>query len=151
MAITIEHIEDWRGREVRDPAGESLGKLQDIWFDAGSGTPLLASVKSGRLGRHSKMIPIDGSAVGPDYLRVAHARAEIDDSPNVDGDDAPDATALDGIGEAYGLRFSEKIRLESSTALETRRAESEAARRRAEDLEAEAREKAAARAAAPTA
>ncbi len=144
MAITIEHIEDWRGKDVRDPDDESLGKLQEIWFDGGSGTPLLVSVKSGLLGRHTKMIPIDGSTVGPDHLRVSHAKAAVEESPNADGEDPPNAVELDEIGKAYGLRFSEKVHLESASAVQARRAEAEEARHRAEELEAEAREKAAA-------
>jgi sporulation protein YlmC with PRC-barrel domain len=144
MAITIEKIEDWRGYDVRDPDGESLGKLQDVWFDAGSGTPLLVSVKSGLLGRHAKMIPIDEASVGPDHLRVAHTKATVDDSPNADGDDPPNAVELDEIGKAYGLRFSDQVRLESATVVDQRRADDAEARRRAAELEARAREKAAA-------
>jgi hypothetical protein len=141
--IAAEHIEDWRGKEVRDPDDESVGKVQEMYFDSGSGTPILLSIKSGRLLRHAKMIPIDGAVVGPDYLRVSHSKATVEDSPNADKDEPPNALELDEIGKAYGLRFSDKIRLESATTIETRRAEAEAARVHAEQLEAEAREKAA--------
>lgn len=142
--IAAEHIEDWRGKEIRDADGQSLGKMQEVFFDAGTGTPLLAAIKSGLLGRHTKMIPIDGAVVGPDYLRVVHAKQAVEASPNADGDAPPDAVALDEIGKAYGLQFSAQVRLESATAIEKRRAEAEAARRRAEEAEAAAREKAAA-------
>jgi hypothetical protein len=141
--IVAEHIEDWRGKDVRDPDDESVGKIQEMYFDSGSGTPILLSIKSGRLLRHTKMIPIDGAVVGPDYLRVTHAKATVENSPDADGDEPPNAVELDDIGKAYGLRFSDKIRLESATSVETRRAEAAAARQRAEELEAQAREKAA--------
>jgi hypothetical protein len=144
MAIAAEHIEDWRGKEVLDPDDESMGKLREVYFDAPTGTPILLAIKSGLLGRHTKMIPIDGSVVGPDYLRVTHAKAVIEDSPNADKEDPPNAVELDEIGKAYGLRFSDQVRLESATVAEDRRAEAEAARRRADELESEAREKAAA-------
>jgi hypothetical protein len=144
MVIAAEHIEDWRGKDVRDPDDESVGKLQEVYFDAPTGTPLLVSVKSGLLGRHTKMIPIDGSAVGPDYVRVTHSKATVDASPNADGEDPPNAVELDEIAKAYALRFSDQVRLESATVAENRRAEAEAARQRAEQLETEAREKAAA-------
>jgi sporulation protein YlmC with PRC-barrel domain len=138
--INIEHIEDWRGKEVLDTAGESLGKLQEVYFDKGSGTPILLSVKTGLLGRKAKLIPIDGAGVGPDYLRVVHDKAAVDGSPDGSHDAAPDTAELDAIGEAYGLRFSERVSLESATAVETRRAEARAAREHAEELEAQARE-----------
>jgi hypothetical protein len=144
MAIEAEHIEDWRGKEVVDPDDESMGKLQEVYVDRPTGTPLLLSIKSGLLGRHAKMIPIDGSKVGPGYLRVAHPKATIEASPNADKEDAPNAVELDEIAKAYGLRFSDQVQLESATTAENRRAEAEEARRRAEELEADAREKLAA-------
>lgn len=142
--IAAEHIEDWRGADVRDPAGASLGKLQEVYLDAPTGTPILFAIKSGLLGRHFKLIPADGAMVGPGYVRVNHDKAAIDDSPDSDREQTPDAGQLDEIGKAYGLRFSEKVSLESATAADTRRAEAAEARRRAEQLEAEAAEKAAA-------
>jgi len=142
--IAAEHIEDWRGADVRDPADQSLGKLQEVFLDAPTGTPILFAIKSGLLGRHVKLIPADGAMVGPGYVRVNHDKAAIDGSPDSDREQTPDAEALDEIGKAYGLRFSEKVSLESATAADTRRAEAAEARRRAEQLEAAAAEKAAA-------
>jgi PRC-barrel domain len=142
--IAAEHIEDWRGAEVRDPADQSLGKLQEVFLDAPTGTPILFAIKSGRLGRHFKLIPADGAMVGPGYVRVNHEKASIDGSPDSDREQTPDAEALDEIGKAYGLRFSEKVSLESATAADTRRAEAAEAHRRAQQLEADAAEKTAA-------
>lgn len=146
--IAAERIEDWRGADVRDPADASLGKLQEVFLDGPTGTPILFAIKSGLLGRHYKMIPADGASVGPGYVRVNHEKAAIDASPDSDREQTPDAAMLDEIGKAYGLRFSEKVRLESATAADARRAAAEEARQRAEQLEAEAAEKAAAHKAA---
>ena len=142
--IAAEHIEDWRGKDVRDPDGESIGKCQEIWFDIQTETPILLSVKSGLLGRHTKMIPIEGASVGPDYVRVIHTKAEVEASPNAEKEDPPNAVDLDEIGKAYNLRFSEQIRLKSATTVEAERVEADAARERAEEAERAAREKAAA-------
>jgi sporulation protein YlmC with PRC-barrel domain len=142
--IAAEHIEDWRGKDVVDRDGESLGKLREIYFDVPTNTPILLSIRSGLLGRHSKLIPIDGASVGPDYVRVAHAKATIERSPDADRDEPPNALELDEVGKAYDLRFADRIELETATVLEARRAEAEAARKRAEELEAEAEAKAAA-------
>jgi hypothetical protein len=106
------------------------------------------AVKHGLLSRKVTMIPIDGSTVGPDYVRVAHDRGTVDAAPAATPDQIPDTQELDTIGEAYGLRFSERISLESATVLEQRRAEARAARDRAAELEAQARELAADRDAA---
>jgi PRC-barrel domain protein len=146
--IGVEHIEGWRGQQVLDPDGAQLGKLEEVYFDKSSGTPLLAAVKSGLLGRHSKLVPIDGATVSRDYIRVVHAKAAVDGAPDASGETAPDAHALDAIGAAYGLRFSDRVTLESSGEAESRRAEAEAARARADELAEEARAKIQARDAA---
>jgi hypothetical protein len=146
--IGVEHIEGWRGQQVLDPEGAQLGKLEEIYFDKSSGTPLLAAVKSGLLGRHSKLIPIGGATVSRDYVRVVHAKTAVDGAPEPAGESAPDADALDAIGSAYGLRFSDRVVLESSGEAESRRAEADAARARADELAAEARTKIQARDAA---
>lgn len=146
--IGVDRIEAWKGQKVIDVADEDLGKLDDVFFDAASGTPLLISVKSGLLGRRSTFVPIDGAKVGPDYLRVAHAKEQIERAGESRTDGAPGDEELAAIGSAYGLRFSDRVRLQSATEIEATRAEAEAARERAEQLEAEAERKHAAHQAA---
>jgi PRC-barrel domain protein len=146
--INVEHIEDWRGKDVVDPDGVTVGKLHEVLYDEATQTPILLAIKHGLLSRKVTMIPVDGSRVGPDYVRVAHDRGTIDAAPAGTPDQLPDAQELDTIGEAYGLRFSERISLESATVIEQRRAEARAARERAAELEAQARELAADRDAA---
>jgi PRC-barrel domain protein len=148
LVIDVEHIESWRGQQVLDPAGQQLGKLEEIYFDKSSATPLLVTIKSGLLGRRSKLVPIDGASVSRDYVRLAHDKATVDNAPEAVGDTAPDAAALDAVGAAYGLKFSERVELETSGEAEVRRAEAEAARARADQLAREAGEKIEARDAA---
>jgi sporulation protein YlmC with PRC-barrel domain len=142
--IEVEDIYAWRGKRVIDPRDEELGKLEDVFFDTGTGTPLLISIKSGLLGRKTRLVPIDEARVGPDHVRVVHEQATFEASPELRGSEPPESDELAEIGQAYGLRFSERVRLESGQAREARRAEAEAARERARQLEAEAQEKIAA-------
>lgn len=146
--IGVEHIENWRGQKVRDPDDEELGKLEEVYFDAASGTPLLIAVKSGLLGRKSTLIPIDEALVGRDYVRVAHRKEVVGDAGTTRATETPGAEDLAAVGSAYGLRFSDRIQLRSATEIETARAQAEAAHEQAERLEAEAEEKAAAHQAA---
>lgn len=141
--INVERIEAWRGKRVIDPDDEELGKLEDVFFDTDSGTPLLVSVKSGLLSRRTKLVPIDDAAVGPDHVRVAHRREIVDQAEPMADDEAPGIEELAAVGRAYGLRFSDRVRLQSAAARDTRLAEADAARRRAGQLEATAQEKSA--------
>jgi sporulation protein YlmC with PRC-barrel domain len=136
--ISVENIEAWRGQKVIDPAGEDLGKVEDVFFDVGSGTPLLVSVKTGLLGRKSKLVPIDGASVAPNHVRVAHSKDVFDRADEMHGDGAPGGDELAAIGSAYGLRFADRVQLQSATERDRLRQEAEAARARAEQLEAEA-------------
>ena len=145
--VHAEDIAAWRGQPVIDPDGEQIGKLEDVLFDSGSGTPLLLSVKSGLLGRRSTLIPVEGASVGPDWVRVTYAKQTAEDAGRAE-DPVPDAAGLATLGEAYGLRFSDQITLESTDRRDAQRAEAEAARARAANLEAEAQQKLAAREAA---
>lgn len=146
--IGVEHIEDWRGKPVIDPDGEQLGKLEDVFFDSVSGTPLLVSVKSGLLGRKSTLVPVNDATVGPDYVRVTHTKAMVDGAAGIGDESVPDTEQLGALGTAYGLKFSDRVALESATERETNRAAAEEARARAEQLEAEAAQKQTAREAA---
>jgi hypothetical protein len=146
--ISVESIEAWRGKRVVDPDDEELGKLEDVFFDTGSGTPLLVSVKSGLLGRKTKLVPIDDATVGPDHVRVAHRRETFEQAADMRGAESPGSEDLAAIGQTYGLRFSDRVSLESAQMRDAHRAEAQAARQRAEQLEAQAREKIAAHEAA---
>jgi len=144
--ISVHRLEEWRGHPVLDEAGVQLGKLEDVYFDAGTGTPLLLAVKSGLLGRKLHLIPADAANVGPDYVRVAFAKDAVDRAGASDG--VPDTEQLRELGAAYGLAFSDRVSLQSATEQDAHRAEAEAAHARADQLEAEAREKISAREAA---
>ncbi|HWE08064.1 MAG TPA: PRC-barrel domain-containing protein [Solirubrobacteraceae bacterium] len=144
----MDRIEAWRGQRVIDPGDEDLGKLEDVFFDTGTGTPLLLSVKSGLLGRRSTLIPIEGATVGPDYVRVSHTKEMVSRAGDSRGDGPPRDEELAALGSAYGLRFADRVHLESATQIEQTRAEAEAARARADQLEGEAQQKIAAHEAA---
>ena len=45
--IEVEHIEDWRGKDVVDPNGAALGKLHEVYYDKGTQTPILLAVDTG--------------------------------------------------------------------------------------------------------
>lgn len=143
--IAAEHLEAWRGQSVIDPADEHLGKLEEVYLDTRNEEPVLIAVKSGLLGRNRHLIPVNDARVGPDFVRVAHARETVEGADAPAGNDAPGAAALESLGTAYGLRFAEGLRLEAASEVERRRAAAQEAREKAEELEAAAQEREAAR------
>src|SRR4051794_18226806 len=104
--IGVERLSDWRGRSVVDPDGEKVGTLEDVLYDGQSDTPAFASVKSGRIGKHLTLVPLAGATVGRDYVRVAHAKAQIKDSPNFDTDAELTVEDEASAYAAYGLAYA---------------------------------------------
>jgi hypothetical protein len=137
--ISVEHIEEWRGQTVLGADGADLGKLDEIYFDSGTGEPVLVAVKSGLLGRHSALVPIDGAAFGRDYIRLAHRKETVDAAGFSDA--APEGEELARLGLAYGVSMSQDAKLESATEMEARSAHADAAQRRAVELADAARAK----------
>lgn len=141
MAINVERIEEWRGETVIDPGGEHLGKLEEVFFDAKRGDPLLVSVRSGRLGRKSRLVPIAGATVGRGYVRIVYGREQFEASAEIPGDSGLDEGTLQGVESSYGVKLPEELELWSASEMEAHRAEAEEARRRADELERAAQAK----------
>src|ERR1700760_2223096 len=111
--INVEHIEDWRGKDVVDPEGATLGKLQEVYYDKATQTPILLAIRHGLLSRKVTMIPVDGAKVGPDYVRVAHDRSTVDAAPEGVQEPPPNADELDTIGEDLRLPPSQRESLDA--------------------------------------
>jgi PRC-barrel domain len=134
----VERIEEWRGEPVIDPDGEQVGKLDEVFYDAVSGDPLLLAVKSGMLRSHSRLVPLAGATVGRSYLRVAFKKDVIEGAVEMPEASAVDSATIDGIESTYGVVLPDELELWSASEMQTRRAEAEAARQRAEQLERDA-------------
>ena len=136
----IEAIEDWVGQDVVDPAGEKVGKLDEVWFRAGDDDPVLISVKSGILGRKHNLVPLEGSTLSREYVRVNWSKDEVQEGPSPDSDAALTLTDLGRVGDHYGVDIDgpDNAQLESGSARTARFRAAEAAVARADELEAEA-------------
>jgi hypothetical protein len=86
MSITVENLNDWRGRDVLDPGDQKVGSLEELFYDAETDAPAFIAVKSGLIGKHLTLVPLEGASVGRDYVRVAHSKDEIKKAPSVDTD-----------------------------------------------------------------
>jgi PRC-barrel domain len=139
--LNVEHIEEWRGQDVLDCDGEQIGKLEEVFYDAGSGEPVLLAVKKGLLGGGVRLIPLAGASVGHDYVRVAYGN---EDTEQAEGSSIPGTLAreeTDRIAAIYGLDLAEDIELESASVTAERRVQADEAHRRADELAGEAQRK----------
>ena len=104
-AIAVEDVKEWRGQDVIDPAGEKLGKLEEVYYDTETDAPAFAAVKSGLFGRRLTLVPFAGATVGRSHLRVRAAKDEFKDAPSFDPDAELGADDEASTYRHYGLEY----------------------------------------------
>jgi PRC-barrel domain len=141
--LQVEQIEDWLGQDVLDSAGERVGKLDDVYYAQDGQEAIFAVVKSGLLGRHSTIAPLDGASVGREYVKLAYSAEQIA-AADADGggEETLSGPEAQGIGSAYGLRIEDR-ELSSASAINARQEAAREAADRAASLDQEARIRAA--------
>jgi hypothetical protein len=87
-AVTYQSVAEWHGKELVDRDGETIGKLERVYFDVETDEPQFGTVKEGFIGRHLTFVPLTGATIGPDALQVTVSRAQVKDAPILqqDGD-----------------------------------------------------------------
>src|SRR5271170_4112991 len=105
--LSIEQIVDWRGQDVFDSDGERLGKLDEVYYDRDSGEPVIASIESGLLGRHSSLVPLVGATAGRDYVRVAFATAQVKSTEDLEIAQTLSADTLAQVRTIYGVSLGD--------------------------------------------
>src|SRR3984893_431238 len=80
-------IREWRGHDVVDSDGHKIGELEAVYVDTSTDLPAFATVKVGMPTRHRLVfVPLAQATVGPGYLKVAHDRKQVKDSPSISTD-----------------------------------------------------------------
>jgi PRC-barrel domain len=82
ITIAVEDLKDWRGQDVLDPHSEKLGKLDEVYYDVETDRPAFAAVRSGTLSKHLTLVPLEGSTVARDYLRVTTGKDRFKSAPS---------------------------------------------------------------------
>jgi PRC-barrel domain len=87
-AVTYQSVAEWHGKNLVDSEGETIGKLERVYFDVETDEPQFGTVKEGFIGRHLTFVPLTGATIGPDTLQVSVTRGQVKDAPSMgqDGD-----------------------------------------------------------------
>jgi hypothetical protein len=140
----VDRMEDWVGQSALDSEGERVGKLDEVFYSTASGHPVFAAVKSGLLGRHADVVPLAGATAGRDYVRLAYTAAQIEQAASdVDARDTIEYADAQHLAQIYGVEIAENDRFEGARVLGARNEAAAEARRAAEALEEQARQRAA--------
>jgi sporulation protein YlmC with PRC-barrel domain len=98
----LDTIFNWRGKTVRDPDGDKVGKLGDVYLDEATDQPAYAGVHTGLFGLKESVVPLDALQEDGDDLIVAYDAATVRDAPKVDPDDGLDPEEEERLARHYG-------------------------------------------------
>ena len=99
-------IREWRGHDVVDSDGHKIGELEAVYVDTSTDLPAFATVTVGMPTRHRLVfVPLAQATVGPGYLKVAHDRKHVKDSPSISTDGELPAADEQAIFKHYGLTY----------------------------------------------
>ena len=99
-------IREWRGHDVVDPDGHKIGELEAVYVDTRTDLPAFGTVTVGLPTRHRLVfVPLDQATVGPGYLKVAHDRKLVRDSPSISTDGELPAADEEAIFKHYGMTY----------------------------------------------
>src|SRR5919107_2971469 len=97
----LDTIFNWRGKTVRDPDGDKVGKLGDVYLDEATDQPAYAGVHTGLFGLKESVVPLDALQPDGNDLVIGFAAATVRDAPKVDPDDGLDPEEEERLWRHY--------------------------------------------------
>jgi hypothetical protein len=86
MDWTMEQLERWIDLKAVDPSGTKIGTIADVYVDDASGEPEWLAVMTGLFGTRISFVPLAGASEEDGVVKVAHDKAVVKDSPNIEVD-----------------------------------------------------------------
>jgi sporulation protein YlmC with PRC-barrel domain len=80
---SLNEVLGWIGSRVDDIYGASVGRMEDVWIDPGTGAPRWLLVREGRFGARSTLIPFEDATAGTEHVWVPYERDVIREAPEV--------------------------------------------------------------------
>ena len=96
--------DEYAGYTVRDPNGEKIGKVDDLFLDEND-QPEYIGVKMGFFGTRSTLVPLDACTVNKSqgFIEVNQPKQTVKDAPNFDDDSQITPDYERQVREYYGL------------------------------------------------
>jgi uncharacterized protein (TIGR02271 family) len=96
--------DEYAGYTVRDPNGEKIGKVDDLFLDEND-QPEYIGVKMGFFGTRSTLVPLDACTVDKSqgFIEVNQPKQTVKDAPNFDDDNEITPDYERQVREYYGL------------------------------------------------
>jgi hypothetical protein len=79
--LDIDTALAWRGRTVRDPDGDKIGTLGDVFLDRQTQLPAWGGVRTGLFGHSESYVPLERVEEDGEDLRVPFTKEAVKDAP----------------------------------------------------------------------
>ena len=100
------NIREWRGHDVVDAQGHTIGELEAVYVDTATDLPSFGTVRVGMPTRHRLVfVPLDHATVGPGYVKVTYDKRQVKDAPSIVTDGVLPAGDEEAIFKHYGLAY----------------------------------------------
>jgi PRC-barrel domain/Domain of unknown function (DUF2382) len=103
-AYDLDTLLSWRGRTVRDPSGDKIGKLDGLYLDAATDLPAYAGVRTGLLGTHESIVPLEGASEVDDDVVVPFDAELVRSAPSLDPASVLSPGEEFALAEHYGVQ-----------------------------------------------
>jgi len=104
--IHAADIREWRNRNVVDSEGHRIGVLESVYVDTATDESAMATVRIGLPTRQRlAFVPLDDAILGPDYVKVTYAKAQVKTAPSIGTDDILPAEGEEAIFQHYGMDY----------------------------------------------
>jgi uncharacterized protein (TIGR02271 family) len=107
MPTTRDDVLSWRGQDLYDSDGDKIGKIDEIYLDAGSNEPEWAVVSTGLFGNKQTFVPIGDATTTGDGVSVPFDKATVKDAPRIDPDGRLSQDEERQLYQHYGREYSE--------------------------------------------
>ncbi len=103
MASVDETMLQWKGHQIVDSSGDTLGTIADIYLDQGTDNPEWALVD---MGGGSTLVPLVGAVAEGDRIQVQFETAKVKGAPDVLADQELSQQEERELYEYYGVAHS---------------------------------------------
>jgi hypothetical protein len=94
---------EWEGQTVLDPAGDKIGKIEEIFLVEETNRPEWALVKLGRLKGHTTLVPLTRARPTDKGVEVPVDKDVVSEAPEVDADSEPSEQQVNALYRHYGI------------------------------------------------
>ncbi|HEX2048890.1 MAG TPA: PRC and DUF2382 domain-containing protein [Acidimicrobiales bacterium] len=105
--MTMTDLSSWKGHDVVDPTGETIGRIEDIYLDEQTNQPEWLAVRTGLFGRRVSFVPLAEAQPSGDAVVVPYAKEQVKDAPHADPDGLLSEQEEAALYDHYGLPYSD--------------------------------------------